>query len=173
MTSLHAPTFPNGAHDIEKLLSILGQYQLDPSMNRIEHEGCGVFRFQGNFLKLSHAFQVRSNDADLVVRLYEAITANRSRADYLADVAYREGAALDYHAGLQATGNDEAFRSAKREWAAVRPHVAGMVAGDPNIDSELAARMPGHQVVRVVDRGANNDAVKIPACPSTPRRSRP
>jgi hypothetical protein len=107
--------------------------------NRVEHEGGGVYRFSGNFAKVSMAFNFRTSVHQAVKVVSEAIFHNRERADYLADAAFREAAALDYHAGLQATGNTEAFREAKKEWAQTRPVKGRFVHGRPT----TAAETPG------------------------------
>lgn len=118
------PSNPGG-----RLLKELERSQLAVDNNRVEHEGGGVYRFSGNFAKVSMAFNFRTSVLQAVQVLSEAIFRNRERADYLADAAFREAAALDYHAGLQATGNTEAFREAKKEWAQTRPVKGRFVHG--------------------------------------------
>jgi len=104
-----------------RLLDELQRSQLVVDSNRIDDEGGGVYRFSGSFAKVSHVFNFRTSVPEVVEKLTQAIFANRARADYVADVAYRESAARDYHAGLEATGNLDAFKEAKREWAQFRP----------------------------------------------------
>lgn len=116
-----------GPADLEQLLKNLSSHCLDPGINLIDDEGRGTFRFHGNFTTLSAVFNVRSNDPFVVLALTAAMDANRQRPDYLADVETRESAARDYHAMLQATGNTNALREARAEWAATRPHVACQV----------------------------------------------
>lgn len=135
MLSWAGPSNPGG-----RLFKELARSQLAVDNNRVEHEGRGVYRFSGNFSKMSHVFNFRTSVPEVVTPLCEAIFENRARADYVADVAYREAAALEYHAGLEATGNMEAFREAKREWAQFRPvkgrFVHGQQAGVPEQKGE-------------------------------------
>ena len=114
-----------------RLLKELARSQLAVDNNRVEHEGRGVYRFSGNFSKVSHVFNFRTSVPEVVTLLCEAIFENRARADYGADVAYREAEALEYHAGLEATGNMEALKEAKREWAQFRPVKGRFVHGQP------------------------------------------
>jgi hypothetical protein len=90
------PSNPGG-----RLLKELERSQLAVDNNRVEHEGGGVYRFSGNFAKVSMAFNFRTSVPQAVQVLSEAIFRNRERADYLADVAFREAAALDYRTGPQ------------------------------------------------------------------------
>lgn len=66
--------------DIEALLNLLARYPLDRTFERsfIEDRAGGAKRFHGNFLEISHVFDIRSNHPDVVKRLTEAIRANRS-----------------------------------------------------------------------------------------------
>lgn len=115
----------------KELMLLLSRHQLDVTNNRIEHEGFGTVRFSGNFHGHSHAFQFRSADPETVTLVCKAIFANRQRADYVADVKYREDAAQEYHAGLEMTGNAEAIREAHVEWAAMRPTKGDRILGAP------------------------------------------
>lgn len=65
--------------DIETLLCLLARYPLNRTFERafIEDRGGNAKRFHGNFLEISHVFDIRSNDPEVVGRLTEAIKANR------------------------------------------------------------------------------------------------
>ena len=126
MLCWRGPNNPGG-----RLLKKLERSQLAVDNNRVEHEGRGVYRFSGNFAKVSMVFNFRTSVPQVVEVLSEAIFRNRDRADYVADAAFREAAARDYHAGLDATGNLEAFREAKREWALFRPVKGRFIHGLP------------------------------------------
>jgi hypothetical protein len=54
----------------------------------------GTVGFHGNFLNLSHVFDIRTTDAGVIERLTAAIRTNQQRADYLAqpDHAQRKAA---------------------------------------------------------------------------------
>lgn len=75
-----------------ELLAVLKDYQLDPGNNGIAEEGLGRFRFYGNFLHLSHVFNVRTSHPTVIDLLRNAVERNREREDYKADVAFREKA---------------------------------------------------------------------------------
>lgn len=128
-TYVHSNGHPGGVHDVAVLLELLSTHMLDPAMNRMELQSDGTIRFHGNFLRHSHVFDIRTSHPLLRHQLFSGFVANRDRPDYLADVAVRERAAREYHAGLDATGNREAFNEAKREWAATRPRVGGEFHG--------------------------------------------
>lgn len=114
-----------------RLMEELKRSQLAVDMNRIDDEGHGRFRFSGNFAKVSHVFNFRTSLPEVVEALTQAIIANRARPDYEADVDYREAAAREYHAGLEATGKLDLWREAKREWQATRPVRGGFIHGRP------------------------------------------
>lgn len=88
---------------VDELLVLLENAPLDP---RFEHYGDfasrpstefleaydvapGGWCFHGNFLGLSHAFSVTTDDADLVAKFLAAIRANKERDDYRAARAER------------------------------------------------------------------------------------
>ncbi len=65
--------------EIETLLGLLARYPLDRFFERAfiqDHVGSAK-RFHGNFLAISHVFDIRTNDPEVVRRLTEAIKANR------------------------------------------------------------------------------------------------
>lgn len=89
---------------VEELIEVLGQEPLDRTFERfggfisdistVEAWGRPVvpeqfrtephtIRFFGNFLKLSHVFNIDTNDPDVIDRLTKAIQANQQRPDYL------------------------------------------------------------------------------------------
>jgi len=65
--------------DIETLLKVLATHPLDRTFERafIQDLGDGAKRFHGSFLTVSHVFDIRSNDPEIVGRLVAAIEANR------------------------------------------------------------------------------------------------
>ncbi len=65
--------------DIDTLLRLLAQHPLHRTFERtfIQTLTGGVTRFQGNFLTISHVFDIRSNDPEVVKCLTDAILANR------------------------------------------------------------------------------------------------
>lgn len=65
--------------DIETLLNLLARYPLNRTFERtfIQDDIGGAKRFHGNFQAISHVFDIRSNDPEVVGRLTEAIMANR------------------------------------------------------------------------------------------------
>lgn len=86
---------------IEELIEVLSKYPLDRTF---EEYGCffhrvnredwvnptefadkwtGAMTFFGNFLTLSHVFDIYTFNQDLIERLIEAIENNRQRKDYL------------------------------------------------------------------------------------------
>ncbi len=81
---------------IDKLCEVLGEYALDRSWERY---GAGVFitapdpdspvhngahHFFGNFAKLSHVFNIDTDEPEVIERLTRAIRANQQTAEYLA-----------------------------------------------------------------------------------------
>lgn len=65
--------------DIETLLRLLARYPLNRTFERalVEDRAGGTKPFHGKFLEISHVFDIRSNDPEVVRRLTEAIKANR------------------------------------------------------------------------------------------------
>jgi hypothetical protein len=65
--------------DIQTLLRVLARHPLNRTFERtfIQDLGNGATRFHGNFLTVSHVFDIRSNDPEIVDRLTKAIDANR------------------------------------------------------------------------------------------------
>ncbi|MBX3583245.1 MAG: hypothetical protein KF810_15250 [Rhizobiaceae bacterium] len=64
---------------IETLLDVLAHHPLNRMFERvfIENLGNGSWRFHGNFLTVSHVFDIRSDDPETVRLLTRAINANR------------------------------------------------------------------------------------------------
>lgn len=64
---------------IETLLDVLAHHPLNRTFERafIQNLGNGTWRFHGNFLTISHVFDIRTDDPEIVKRLTEAILANR------------------------------------------------------------------------------------------------
>lgn len=64
---------------VEALLDVLARHPLHRTFERtfIQTLTGGVTRFQGNFLTISHVFDIRSYDPEVVRRLTDAILANR------------------------------------------------------------------------------------------------
>jgi len=73
---------------VEKLLAVLKENMLDPQFseygNFITPEGYGTVRFFGNFHKLSHVFNIRTDDPKVIAKLTRAIRENLRREDYRA-----------------------------------------------------------------------------------------
>ena len=87
---------------VETLLEVLGREPLDPTLEEFgnfideldrpatwpdekvppEFEGKGMTRFFGNFAKLSHVFNIDTNDPEVVRGLTVAIRDNQKRGDY-------------------------------------------------------------------------------------------
>lgn len=73
---------------IEKLIEVLGENTLDPRF-----EQCGDFvipqeygrvRFFGNFLGLSHVFNITTDDSEIIDQLTVAIRTNQASEEYQA-----------------------------------------------------------------------------------------
>lgn len=90
---VHTEIISNGSHmagsgpsSIDDLKTALKEYALDRRFemcgNFHQDEGFGVTRFFGNFFNLSHVFQIRTNDAELIASLVALIAANKQRPDY-------------------------------------------------------------------------------------------
>ena len=67
---------------IETLLEVLSEEPLNPVFEEyggafIEDWGA-IKHFHGNFLKLSHVFDIRTDDPAIISKLTEAITKNRT-----------------------------------------------------------------------------------------------
>ena len=64
---------------IETLLHVLAHHPLHRTFERvfIQDLGNGGWRFQGNFLTVSHVFDIRTDDPETVRLLTKAILANR------------------------------------------------------------------------------------------------
>jgi hypothetical protein len=114
---------------IEHLLALLGRESLSTDMNRIEHEGEGTFRMFGSFQRVSHVFDVRSNDEAVLKPLMGAMMANRQSAVYQADAQYRTGAHDKRVSELQKSGDKEALAWALREWELYRPAAPSEMKG--------------------------------------------
>ena len=75
---------------IDKLLEVLKDNTLDPRFseygNFIIADGVSV-RFFGNFLNLSHVFNIRTDDPSVIAKLTRAIRENLRRDDYRAALA--------------------------------------------------------------------------------------
>ncbi len=77
---------------IDKLLSVLASHPLDrrtkPFMTEppLVANGYkkGVMRFSGNFLTISHVFQIDTDEIETINTLARAIRANMQREDYRA-----------------------------------------------------------------------------------------
>lgn len=124
------------------LLRRLAALDLDPGCNYVDAEAGGFVRFHGAFVQESAVFNVRTSDPAALILLLASVDAARGRPRYLDDCAYRERAARDYQAGLQASGNDDAFREERREWAATRPRRAGEVARSAEAAPSMAGAAP-------------------------------
>lgn len=97
MTTIHSngSKWAGEAPDtIEQLIEVLAQHPLD---RRFEDYGNfidrdpewldgstkpGVVIFFGNFLTVSHVFNIETDDPEVIERLNRAIKANKRRADY-------------------------------------------------------------------------------------------
>jgi hypothetical protein len=90
----------------------------------IRREGT-MTHFWGNFLDLSHAFDIRSDDPDVIARLTAAIAINRARPEYLAqpDPAIRR--ANEKHTRLVNERLKHAFEH-DGEWLITRKGWAGV-----------------------------------------------
>lgn len=91
---------------IEVLLDVLGREALDPTFEEYgdfvtRREGGSVLFF-GNFAKLSHVFQIDSDEPAIVAALTAAIRANQRRPDYVADRQYRRTAKAKWLLGERA-----------------------------------------------------------------------
>lgn len=64
---------------VEALLDVLARHPLHRTFEKIfiQDRGNGRWRFQGNFLTISHVFDIRTDDPEIVRRLTKAIRANR------------------------------------------------------------------------------------------------
>ena len=140
-TSILSNGRPDEKHTVNELMELLGEKQMQTD-SRITHEGLGTFRFSGNFVRQSHVFNIRSNDPAIVSGLYTAMTANRQRDDYVADAAFKDDAASEYHAGLERTGSATAVAEARSEWKATRPSRPKEVHGE-HVSLELRAVLEG------------------------------
>jgi hypothetical protein len=68
---------------IDELIEIMGREPLDPRWEHAVCEGDGVVHFFGNFFKLSHGYSIRSDDPDVVARLFAATRANVATPAYM------------------------------------------------------------------------------------------
>lgn len=80
---------------VEVLLDVLENHPLDRvfesygnfayrAKNKHDREIMGnSTRFFGNFLTISHVFNIQTNDNDLITKLCKAIRKNKRRPDYL------------------------------------------------------------------------------------------
>jgi hypothetical protein len=116
---------------VEAVLALLRATQLQVDNNRIEHEGFDTFSFSGSFQRFSRVFRIRTDDPATIARLHSAMTENRQRDDYLADVRSRSVAAADYEAILTTLGDEEGLARARAEWTAFRPAEGGEIKGLP------------------------------------------
>ena len=74
--------------NIEKLMEVLKEEPLDRRFEAFgdfcyPSEGLpGNIRFMGNFFRLSHVFNIDTNDIGLIKKLARAIDLNKQRPDY-------------------------------------------------------------------------------------------
>jgi hypothetical protein len=62
---------------IEELIEVMRTEPLDPRFKPYaDNEGQGVVRFLGNFLRVSHVFNITTDDPEVCARLYRAIDDN-------------------------------------------------------------------------------------------------
>lgn len=88
---------------VEKLLAVLQEHPLDRLFESYgnyifkDDDGIpgGTTRFWGNFLSISHVFQIDTNDLDVIARLTTAIRANQQRPDFLAQPNAEQRRAAD------------------------------------------------------------------------------
>lgn len=72
---------------IDTLIAVLQRETLDPSFERhgnfaMEMESDYVLFF-GNFLTVSHVFNITSSDPDVIIRLRKAIRENQAKPEYI------------------------------------------------------------------------------------------
>jgi len=75
---------------IETLLEVLKENMLDPRFSEYGNfiiADVGSVRFFGNFLNLSHVFDIRTDDPGVIAKLTRAIRENLRRDDYRAAAA--------------------------------------------------------------------------------------
>ena len=118
-----------GQASIEDLMALLGKEPLQTDMNRIEHEGAGTFRVWGSFRRVSHVFDIRSNDEAVLKPLLAAVMANRQGSEYQADAQYRSNAHEERLKALKEAGDPAALAVALREWELYRPSGVSEVRG--------------------------------------------
>lgn len=99
---------------IDKLLEVLKENTLDPRFseygNFIMAEGQTV-RFFGNFLNLSHVFNIRTDDPVVIAKLTRAIRENLRRDNYRSALAARAVGGVEVRErGIQVTGKTEGHR---------------------------------------------------------------
>lgn len=81
---------------IETLLTVLGSYVLDRTFECGEpgqtfiYSDAGMTCFFGNFLELSHVFQIDTDEPELIERLTAAINANMARPNYLEQPTFEQ-----------------------------------------------------------------------------------
>ncbi len=70
---------------LEDLLKVLAVYALDPVFARygnfIVDEGEGWVSFFGNFTGVSHVFNIRTDEPEVIARLTRAIRENQARQE--------------------------------------------------------------------------------------------
>lgn len=68
---------------VDVLIDVLGKWRLDKERFRrfTQRQSNGAVRFFGNFMRLSHVFDIETNDADVISRLMRAIR-NNGRVKY-------------------------------------------------------------------------------------------
>lgn len=116
---------PGRHNTLHGLIDLIGKHKLQVDCNEIRDEGHGEWRFSGNFSTVSHVFNVRTNDPELIQRLCIAITLNRLRPDYLEDCAYRHAA---YEETIEALkGQPENIERERASWETRGPRVAGRI----------------------------------------------
>lgn len=125
------------AAEVDLLLAMLERETLDP---RFEQYGnfvidadavlqLGEVQFHGNFITYSHAFDVRSDEPEVIARLTAAIRANQATKTYLEAA---DGLAEQCRRWSARDAADEAERAARRaERAGVAVPVVALVLVPP------------------------------------------